>query len=157
MEHAERIELTLRKALAQDSEFCYRTKRAAFRHYVVLARGGWDEDEQRRLHEERFRQFDFRIVNAGGTDVGFIAVERTPECLTLHHIFFQPEHHGRGIGGRCMAIVMEEARALGVPLRLRVLKVNPRAYALYQRLGMFRSGETDTHHLMEWRACTARC
>jgi hypothetical protein len=50
-----------------------------------------------------------------------------------------------------MAVVMEEARALGVPLRLRVLKVNPRAYSLYQRLGMFRSGESATHHLMEWR------
>jgi hypothetical protein len=32
---------------------------------------------------------------------------------------------------------MEEARALGVPLRLRVLKVNPRAYALYLRVGCF--------------------
>ena len=144
--------LSLRKASgAQDSEFTYLTKRAAFRDYVVLARGGWDEDEQRRLHEERFRQFDFRIVNADGTAVGFIAVERTPECLTLHHIFLRPEHHGRGIGRRCMSLVMEEARALGVPLRLQVLKVNPRAYSLYQRLGMFRSGESATHHLMEWR------
>jgi GNAT superfamily N-acetyltransferase len=144
--------LTLRKASgAQDSEFAYRTKRAAFRRYVELAYGRWDEDEQRRLHEERFRKFDFRIVAAGGTDVGFIAVSRTPECLTLHHIFLLPEHHGKGIGGRCMSIVMEEARALGVPLRLRVLKVNPRACSLYQRLGMFRSGESATHHLMEWR------
>jgi hypothetical protein len=32
-----------------------------------------------------------------------------------------------------------------------VLKVNPRAYALYLRVGMFRYGETDSHHLMEWQ------
>jgi GNAT superfamily N-acetyltransferase len=146
------IELKLRKAAgAEDCEFAYRTKRAAFRRYVELATGRWDEDEQRRMHEQRFREFDFRIVNADGRDVGFVAVEKTPECLTLHHIFLLPAHHGRGIGRRCMAIVMEEARALGVPLRLRVLKVNPRAYSLYQRLGMFRSGESATHQLMEWR------
>lgn len=151
MEDPHPIALTLRKAIAQDSEFTYLAKRAAFRHYVELALGRWDEDEQRRLHEQRFREFDFRIVNAGGTDVGFIAVTRAPDCLTLHHIFFLPEHQCRGIGRRCMSVVMEEARALGVPLRLRVLKVNPRAYSLYQRLGMFRSGESATHHLMEWR------
>jgi GNAT superfamily N-acetyltransferase len=143
--------LKLRQAAAQDSEFTYLTKRAAFRHYVELASGRWDEDEQRRLHAQRFEKFDFRIVSAGGTDVGFIAVERMADCLTLHHIFLLPEHHGRGIGRHCMSLVMGEARALGVPLRLRVLKVNPRAYALYLRLGMLRSGETDTHHLMEWR------
>jgi len=151
MEDPAPIALTLRKAVAQDCDFCYLTKRAAFRRYVELATGRWDEVEQRRMHEQRFREFDFRIVNAGDIDVGFMAVTRAPDSLTLHHIFFLPEHHSRGIGRRCMAIVMEEARALGVPLRLRVLKVNPRAYALYQRVGMFRYGETDTHHLMEWR------
>jgi GNAT superfamily N-acetyltransferase len=152
MEDPHPIALTLRKAAgAEDCEFAYRTKHAAFRRYIELATGRWDEDDQRRMHEQRFREFDFRIVNAGGMDVGFIAVTRTPECLTLHHIFFLPEHQGRGTGRRCMTIVMDEARALGVPLRLRVLKVNPRAYSLYQRLGMFRSGESATHHLMEWR------
>ncbi len=46
----------------------------------------------------------------------------------------------------------EEARGLGRPVRLRVLKVNPRARAFYERLGFRRTGETDTHDLMEWGA-----
>ena len=142
--------LTLRKAGKDDSEFAYRTKRAAFRQYVEQAYGRWDEDEQRRLHDERFKVFDFRIVNVDGTDVGFIALTVEPDCLTLHHIFLLPEHQGRQIGRRCMQIAREEALELGLPLRLRVLKVNTRALAFYQRLGMARIGETDTHNLMEW-------
>lgn len=49
-----------------------------------------------------------------------------------------------------MTLVMEEARALRVPVRLRVLKVNPRARAFYERLGFVCAGETETHDLMEW-------
>jgi RimJ/RimL family protein N-acetyltransferase len=51
-----------------------------------------------------------------------------------------------------MSLVMEEARGLGRPVRLRVLKVNPRARAFHERLGFRRIGETDTHDLMEWGA-----
>jgi ribosomal protein S18 acetylase RimI-like enzyme len=51
-----------------------------------------------------------------------------------------------------MALVMEEARARGVPVRLRVLKVNARARAFYERLGFVQTGETETHTLMEWIA-----
>jgi RimJ/RimL family protein N-acetyltransferase len=38
---------------------------------------------------------------------------------------------------------------LGVPVRLRVLKVNPRALAFFERLGFARAGETETHVLLE--------
>jgi hypothetical protein len=38
--------LRLKKATANDSEFAYRTKKAAFRKYVEQV-WGWDEEEQR--------------------------------------------------------------------------------------------------------------
>jgi ribosomal protein S18 acetylase RimI-like enzyme len=47
---------------------------------------------------------------------------------------------------------MEEARQLGLPIRLGVMKVNPRAGAFYQRLGFASTSETATHYLMEWGA-----
>jgi len=64
-------------------------------------------------------------------------------------LFLVPEHQGKGIGRKCMLLVINEARQLGLPIRLRVLKVNPRALTFYQRLGFVRTGETDTHVLME--------
>ncbi len=67
----------------------------------------------------------------------------------MNQLFLLPEYQSKGIGRECMLRVIEEARRLGLPVRLRVLKVNPRALAFYERLGFARTGETETHHLME--------
>ena len=109
----------------------------------------WDEDEQRQLHQQRFERGDFLVVNFAGTDVGIMAMNVAPDCMKVNQLFLLPEHQGKGIGRRCMLLIVEEARQLGLPVRLRVLKVNPRAIAFYERLGFGHTGETDTHHLME--------
>ncbi len=140
--------LTLQKAGPNDSEFAYRAKRAAFKEYVEQV-WGWDEDEQRRLHERRFEAHDFRVINLDGIDVGIVAVAVAPDCVKVHQLFLLPEHQGKGIGRRCMSLILEEARQLGLPVRLRVMKVNLRALAFYRRLGFTCTGETDTHDLME--------
>ena len=140
--------VTLRKATAQDGEFAYCAKRAAYRECVEKV-WGWEEGEQRKLHERRFGSQDFRVINQAGTDVGIMAVVVGPDCLKVNQIFLLPEHQGKGIGRRCVSLVVEEARRLGLPVRLRVLKVNVRARAFFQRLGFVRIGETDTYVLME--------
>jgi len=139
--------LTLRQATPTDSEFAYCVKRAAFREYVEKV-WGWDEDEQRQLHGQRFGAQDFRVINLAGTDIGIMAVVVAPDCMRLNQLFLLPEHQGKGIGRECVLLLMEEARRMGLPIRLRVLKVNPRALAFFQRLGFLRIGETDTHVLM---------
>jgi ribosomal protein S18 acetylase RimI-like enzyme len=140
--------LILRKAGPNDSAFAYRVKWAAFKEYVEKV-WGWDEDEQRQLHTRRFGAHDFRIINSDGTDVGIVAMAVASDRVHVHQLFLLPEHQGKGIGGECMALILEEARQLGLPVRLCVLKVNPRALAFYRRLGFTRTGETDTHDLME--------
>jgi len=140
--------LTLRRAGPDDSEFAYRARRAAFKEYVDKA-GGWDEDEERRLHKQRFETQDFRFISFAGADIGVLAPVTAPDCVKVNQLFILPEHQSRGIGGECMMRVLKEARGLGLPVRLRVLKVNPRALAFYQRLGFTRTGETDMHDLLE--------
>ena len=140
--------LTLRNAKAEDSEFAYCIKKAAFREYVEKV-WSWDEKEQRKLHEQHFRAQDFRVINLAGTDIGIIAMVVEPDCVRLNQLFLLPEHQGKGIGRECMLMIMEEAHRLGLPVRLRILKVNPRALAFFRKLGFIRTGETDTHDLME--------
>ena len=142
-------DLVLRPAGPNDSEFAYCAKEAAFRPYVEKV-WGWDEAEQRRVHEERFAAQDFRVISVAGTDVGIMAVVVAPDCLKLNQLFLLPEHQAKGIGSACMRLIMAEARQLGLPVRMRVLKVNPRARAFCERLGFVRTGQTDTHDLMEW-------
>jgi GNAT superfamily N-acetyltransferase len=146
--------LKLRKAIPDDSEFAYQTKKAAFREYAEKV-WGWDEDEQRKLHQRRFAEHDFRVIQVADSDVGIMAMSKLPDCIKLHQMFILPEYQGRGIGEAVMKIIIKEADESQLPIRLQVLKVNPRALAFYQKLGFQRTGESDTHILMERLNLTA--
>jgi len=142
-------DLNLRPATEDDSEFAFQVKKAAFRKYVDNV-WGWDENEQRRLHERRFDAQDVSIICVDGEAVGYLSSSTETDHLHLNQIFILPEYQGKGIGAECTRLMLDEARRLGLPARLRVLKVNPRARALYERFGFVRMGETETHDLMEW-------
>lgn len=140
--------LKLRKATADDSEFAYQTKKAAFREYVEKV-WGWNEDEQRQLHQRRFTSQDFYVIQVSGNDVGVMAIVRQPDCVKVNQMFILPEYQGKGIGAVCMNQIIKEATASRLPIRLQVLKVNHRAAVFYKRLGFRKTGESDTHILME--------
>ncbi len=140
--------LRLRKATADDSEFAYQTKKAAFRKYVEKV-WGWDEDEQRQLHERRFASQDFQVIQVSDINVGILAVVRQPDCVKVNQIFIVPEYQSRGIGAACIMRIIEDAAVSKLPVQLQVLKVNSRAVTFYQRLGFRSIGESDTHVLME--------
>ncbi len=110
---------------------------------------GWDEDEQQKLHEQRFEVQDFRVINRSGADIGIMALVVAPDCVKLNQLFLLPEHQCKGIGRQCMSLIMKEAQELGLPVRLRTLKANSRAQAFFQSLGFVETGETDSHVLME--------
>jgi RimJ/RimL family protein N-acetyltransferase len=44
--------------------------------------------------------------------------------------------------------IIREATETQLPVTLEVLKVNPRAQVLYEKLGFVLTGETETHNLM---------
>jgi GNAT superfamily N-acetyltransferase len=140
--------LQIRKATAEDSEFAYETKKSAFRGYMEKS-SGWNEEEQRKLHQRRFAEHDFRIVQLSGVDVGILAMSPQPDCINVHQMFILPEYQDRGIGRTCLKNLFKEAAAANLPIRLQVLKVNPRAFAFYQRMGFKRTGENNDHFLME--------
>ena len=140
--------LRLRKATANDDEFAYQTKKAAFREYVEKT-SVWNEDEQRQLHQRRFALHDFRVIQLSDVDVGIIAMNRQPDCIRLHQMFILTEYQDIGIGAAAMMLIIKDAVASKLPIRLQVLKVNNRAFAFYQRLGFKRTGENNNHVLME--------
>jgi len=140
--------LRLIRATADDSEFAYQTKKAAFREYWEKV-WSWDEDEQRRLHERRFASQDFYVIQVSGVNVGILAVVRQPDCMKVNQMFIVPEYQSRGIGTACIMRIIEGAAVSKLPIRLQVLKVNSRAVAFYQRMGFRSTGESDAHVLME--------
>ena len=142
-------DLVIRRATAADSAFAYTVKRAAFRAYAEQV-WGWDEDEQRRLHQDRFSRQDVSILQFQGQDVGVLSKAGDTECVRVHQLYILPDYQGKGIGSACMKRVLADAAALEKPVRLQVLKVNSRAIDFYHRLGFAAHGESDTHVQMEW-------
>ena len=126
--------IIIRKATIDDKEFAYQTKKVAFKGYAEKV-WGWNEDEQRKLHERRFGSQDFRIIQLSNIDIGMLALSYNTDCVKLHQMFILPAYQNRKIGEACVKRIIEEAAVSKLPVRLQVLKVNDRAFAFYQRQG----------------------
>ena len=147
---AARVSVSLRPTTAKDSEFAYELKKTTLGEFVRQVRG-WDEDEQRRLHERRFATQDFQVIVADGADVGILALSLEHDCLRVNQLLVLPEHQGKGIGAACMRRVLEVAAGRRLPVRLQVLKANQRAISFYRQLGFADAGQDDAHVQMEKR------
>jgi GNAT superfamily N-acetyltransferase len=139
----------LRSATPDDSEFVFRVKKAALGEYVRRT-WGWDETFQRDLHAKEYDPRAIRIISHLDTDVGWLEVERRSDELYLAGIYVLPEYQGGGVGSALIMEIMKEASDWHIPVALQVLKVNPRAQALYERLGFAVTGESETSYLMSW-------
>ena len=140
----------LRPATAVDREWLWQTKSRCMREYIEQTWGTWDEDAQRASFTDRFELGEINIIVSGGRDVGFIAALNEPTAIQLFNIMIAPEFQNQGVGTAVLQHLQAVARALGVPIRLQVLMVNP-ARKLYDRLGFTLTEETPTHFRMLWR------
>ena len=141
-------EVSLRKAHANDSEFVFTVKKAAYREYVEQV-WGWDDDYQRERHNREFASHDFHIIQFRETDVGFFITSCTSDTLKVNQIFVLPEYQGRGIGSACLTRIIDDANLEQRFVVLQVLKVNTRGIDLYQRLGFTIIGEDSIYFQME--------
>lgn len=140
--------LSLRKAHANDKEFVFAVKKAAFREYVEQV-WGWDDNYQQELHNRRFTAQDVCIIQLHEVDIGFLAVSHTSDTLKVNQLFILPEYQGKGIGSACMNRIIDDANLEQKSVVLQVLKVNTRGITFYQRLGFTIVGESTTHFQME--------
>jgi ribosomal protein S18 acetylase RimI-like enzyme len=136
-----------RAATQQDKEFLYDLLKATMRAYVE-ALWGWDEAWQRAHFLEHLNLARSRIVVLDGVDIGVLTIEERQDEVFLGQIYILPTYQNRGIGTQLIRAVLSDAFAQELPVALRVLKSNPDAHRLYQRLGFQDSGETETHYMM---------
>ena len=88
------------------------------------------------------------VVTAYGADVGRLRVVRTDGLVELAGLQLLPAHQGRGLGTRVVRDLMAEAASSGRGFGLSVEKDNPRARALYERLGLVVVGEDGDELVM---------
>jgi len=102
---------------------------------------------------EHYTPSNCQIIRVNGKDVGFFKKEIRDGSLFLWDIQLEERYRNRGIGSDLVMRLQSEARAAGLPIRLRVLKGNP-AIRFY-RLNGFRNVVVLDHCIeMEWAAKT---
>jgi GNAT superfamily N-acetyltransferase len=147
-------EIHLRPATQQDGPFLYHLVKTTMQEYVAQT-WGWDEEWQQTYFWAHFDPADRQIIVRDGQDIGVFTVEEHADELFIGQIYILPEHQGQGIGTDLIRSALRRGAELGLPVRLRVLRVNP-ARRLYERLGFVVTEETDTRYSMEARPGTDR-
>jgi GNAT superfamily N-acetyltransferase len=140
--------ITLRPAREEDREFCFLVTERAMRSYAEQAFGQWDAGAQRKRLARDFSESRPEIVSVDGVDAGIWLVLREPRRLVLSKIFLLPEFQRRGIGSSLLDRLIREAEEVGLPIHLRLLKVNP-ALSLYERKGFKVVRREDPYVYME--------
>jgi ribosomal protein S18 acetylase RimI-like enzyme len=141
---------TLRPVTQADYEFVYDLNRRTMRAYVEPL-WGWDEAVQRAAFQKRFKLQGQFIIVVDGQDVGRLSIDESPERVYLAQINLLPGYQGKGIGTAVIESIKADAARAGKPVELRVLKTNPNARRLYERLGFIVFDEIDTHYWMRWK------
>jgi ribosomal protein S18 acetylase RimI-like enzyme len=90
------------------------------------------------------------VVEIEGERAGRLRVVRAPDHMELAGIQLLPAHQGHGIGTYLIEQFLVEARNAGLAARVRVAYDNPRARALYERLGFVAVGGSGDEAQLEW-------
>lgn len=105
---------------------------------------------QTKEYRTRFPDADYSIITLSARSVGRLWVDHHDEEIRILDITVLPADRGRGIGTTLLRRLQSDAASAGVPLRDSVLIDNPRAEALYRRLGFVQVGEQGMYRSMEW-------
>ena len=138
----------LRPATADDHDFLYNLGPATMRTYVEQTWGAWDEAAYRERFESSFDPAADQIIVVDGNNAGTARLEHFPDFDYLSRIYILPAYQNRGIGTAILQALIAKSHRQQRPLELRVLKTNPRAQQLYERLGFEVYMSIEFHHMM---------
>lgn len=141
--------ISLRPAQNNDYSFLFDLHEQAMRPYIDATWGcvdEWQAEYFRKKFDPNLRQ----IIQVDGQDAGVLVVEDHDDRLYLALIELLPAYQGHGIGSALIRDIQQRAKQTQRPLTLHVLKTNPRAIQLYQRLGFAIIQEEDVRWLMEF-------
>lgn len=137
----------LRRITENDYDFIYQVKKDAYKKYVEIYFGNWEEE----LQKEYFKKFietykeEAFIITSEGKDIGFYNGCTTETKYEIGNICIIPEYQNRGIGTAILKDLLLEKS--GKEITLQYFKRNP-VDRLYERLGFKLVGETQFHYQM---------
>lgn len=110
--------------------------------------GRFDLARARERFQSGFSVENTRHIEVESKRVRFVVVKPQAECLLLDHIYIHPSAQSRGIGAAVLALVIEEANARALPIRVGALR---QSYSnrFYKRHGfvLVEQGEFDNYYI----------
>ena len=154
--------ISLRPAGPDDQEFLLRVYGET--RADELAAAGWSGAEQEafcrdqfaaqdRHYREHFPGCEFLVIERDGRPVGRLYRDRRADEIRVVDIALLAGERGKGLGGRIMGDILDEARGLGLEVRIHVERTNP-ARRLYDRLGFTLVEEGEVYDLLVWSCFT---
>ena len=137
----------LRNITENDYDFIYQVKKDAYKKYVEICFGSWEEKQQKEYFKkfiETYKEGAF-IITLEGRDIGFYNGCTTDNKYEIGNICIIPEYQNRGIGTDILKEVLSENQ--GKEIIIQYFKQNP-VGRLYERLGFKLIGETQFHYQM---------
>jgi GNAT superfamily N-acetyltransferase len=124
------IKIALRGAREDDRPFLRWLEEVCMREYAIALWGVW-----RPGPEEEVSLDSHRIIEHEGENVGCVATDRHVDHIWIGKLYIAPSHQRRGLRAFVLRLVISEAAASNLPVRLSVLTTNP-AIAFYLREGL---------------------
>lgn len=139
--------VSIRRAQGSDSEFAYEAL-LTMRQYAESTWGIWSEADGRARTASDAKAGRSQIVQVASVPVGLLCVDTFATHLQLDQLYILPQYQRLGVGAHVLRMVLTEACASRLPVRLRILRVNP-ARHFYERHGFRVVSETPERFLME--------
>lgn len=105
---------------------------------------------QHDYYHQQFPEAEFLVVEQKGKAIGRIYLDRRATELRLVDIALIPEMRNQGLGTALLLDLLDEGRAVNLPVSIHVEQNNP-AMRLYLRMGFQPIEDKGVYQLLEWR------
>jgi len=137
------------RAVANDERWLDQLRRSVYRELFVATFGSWDEARHLRHTRECWDRGYISIIEVEGQRVGMVQLLDQTGFVEIGEIEIQPSHQNRGIGGRIVSDIVDQAHKRGKVVKVSVALKDERAYWFYQRHGFRPVGQTETHRQLQ--------
>lgn len=139
---------TLRQASIDDAPLFYDVIDRTMRELIVATWGAWSESRVQEESREDSSSPNAQVILVGNVAVGVLLVERHSTHIQLEQIYLLPEYQCLGIGTALINSLVAEAEQHKIPIRLRVMAVNP-TKRFYEQFGFVVTEVTPEFFFME--------
>ncbi|PWQ97059.1 N-acetyltransferase [Leucothrix arctica] len=140
--------IALRDAKSDDYEFAFEAKKQAMRE-TIESKWGWDEAFQLALHEQRWSEKPWFIIENDGDAIGTVSLHQIDDkTLRFGEFYLLDSCRNQGIGTGVLVDTLKDCDAKGLRVILEYLHWNP-VGSLYKRHGFEVTSKNEIHYFME--------